>query len=772
MSEYIMQYKTPAKNSSEAIPVGNGRIGGMVYGNPSDELIKINLDSFWSGRIIDRLNPEAYQGIKEVREFIKNGDIMGAEKTAAEKINAVIPESRRFMPFLNLHINHIIGGKPKQYVRYLNTETAVSGTGFYVGSKHYERTVFCAGDEGLITGIFCDEDDSISFDAWLDGREEFCTEHFAEKSGDRIIYSGGIGGAKGINYTACLAVKISGGELKISGNKIHVRNADSAMLIFNAATDMETMEPDEPREYVKDAINDAMALEYDKILETYISWYSNIFDRVQLTLENNTAENLEGFSTDERIRRIQGDALDSKECTRLINDNKLIELYFNFSRYIMITSGTFILPLNVAGLWNDNPEASLRYLLAGNIQMCYWCADMCNMSECLFPLFQMTETICRNGRETALKMYGIRYGSVCHTATDMWGDTAPHGTETGSLWCMGLAWLAIHIFEHYEYTLDKRFLERRYNIIKSAAEFFAGYLVKDDSGRLIVSPSVSPTNSYINENGIKADICECASVDSQILRVLFTDVIKACKILGFDKEFSDELREILPKFPEIEAGKYGQIKQWNNDYNEVESDTSIPYQLFGLHPADLITPVKTPKLADASRTTLVRRLIQGGLDKGLSCAWVANMWARLYDGHMVYENIRNLLTRSTSSNLMNNYPYMSIDANMGAVSAITESLLQSTNGEILLLPALPEEWNSGSVTGLKAKGGFEISMEWSGGKLKSAEIISECGGECRLRFIENAAVSIICEEENICPRIENGAVVFDTTAEMSYTVRC
>lgn len=770
MSEYIIQYKTPAKDSGEAIPIGNGRIGCMVYGNTSNELIKINLDSFWSGRKIDRLNPEACKGLDEVRKLIESGDISDAEKLAAEKMHSAVPESRRFMPFLELHIDNILGGKPKQYLRCLNTETGVSSADFYINDNHYERTYFCTGDDGLITGIFCDHDKNISFDVYLVGREEFCTEHHAIKK-DMIIYSGGIGGKNGINYTACLAVKVSGGEVKTIGNKICVRNADSAMIIFNARTDTDTESFSEHRDFVIDAINDTLLMKYDDILNSYISWYGSIFNRVNLSLANNTPENLENFSTDERIRRLKGDELDSRECNRLIYDNKLIELYFNFSRYLMITSGTFNYPLNICGIWNDNYNSSLRYILSGNFQMCYWSADVCNMSECLYPFFELINTICESGSETAKKMYGVK-GSVCHTAADLWGDSAPHGTEPDSIWCMGLAWLAIHIFEHYEYTYDRNFLERRYDIMKKAAEFFVNHLVKDDTGHLTVTPSVSPTNAYITENGLKANLCSSASVDSQILRVLFNDIIKASDILNQDCKFAENLKKILPELHEIEIGKYGQIKQWNNDYNEADSENGILYQLFALHPADLITPERTPKLADASRTTLVRRLIHGGLDKGWACAWTANMWARLRDGHMVYENIKNLLTNSTSANLVNNYPYFSIDANMGAVSAIAESLLQSTNGEIILLPALPDEWNTGSVTGLKAKGGFEISMTWENGKLKSAEIFSDFGGECRIRFTGNIAVSIICEDEDVSTKIENGVVIFDTTKKTSYTVRC
>ncbi|MCM1132038.1 MAG: glycoside hydrolase family 95 protein [Ruminococcus flavefaciens] len=773
MSEYVLKYRTPAGNSGETIPVGNGCLGGMIYGNPSDELIKINLDSFWSGKHLDRINPDSYEGMREVRNLIGKGDISSAERTAFETMQGTPFNMRRFMPLLDLHISCFIGGKAKNYARFLNTENSVSSVEFDVGNKHFQRNYICTGDEGLVIGFFCDEDESISFDAWLEGREEFCTANRVDDDNDdRIVYSGGIGGSEGINFASCLAVKADGGEVRVFGNRICVRNADFVMLIFNARTDIDTEEPDEHKEMVMEAIDDAMNLEYEDILNNYISWYSGVFNRVELSLDDNSGENIDILATDERIMRLKGDELDSRECTRLINDNKLIELYFNFGRYLLISCGTSRQAVNVRGLWNDNPASSSRYILSGNTQMCYWGADVCGIKECFHQLFELAELICRTGRKTAEKMYGVKSGSVCHTETDLWGDSVPQGTSPDSIWCMGLAWLAIHVFEHYEYTMDRDFLEKRYNIMKRAAEFFVNYLVEDEKGRLVVSPSVSPTSAYIAENGSKAHFCSGVAVDSQILTVLFNDIIKASDILGWDDEFAETLKPLVARLPEIEVGRYGQIKEWNNDYDEAESPERLLYHLFALHPADLITPVKTPKLAAASRTTLIRRLIHGGLEKGWGCAWIANMWARLYDGNMVYECLKNLLTRSTYPNLINMYPDFQIDANMGAVSAITEALLQSTGGEIVLLPALPQEWSKGSVRGLRAKGGFEVSMEWSGGKLTGAEIKSNAGKECRIRVMNSVAVSIICEDEDINPRIENGIIIFNTTAEMTYIIRC
>lgn len=766
MSETLLFYNSPANSFGEALPVGNGRIGGMIFGTPKEELIRLNEDSVWSGKLRHRINPDAREGLAEVRECLKNGDIKTAEKIAFRKMQGVPENMRHYMPLGDLNINMEFNGKAREYSRELDLSTAVSSVSFTADGVRYVRNVFCsAPDQVMVIDIHSDTPRSVNLTCGISGRDDNYDEN-RPCGKNMLIYTGG----NGIFYAVCLGVTAQGGNVRTVGNKISVENADSAMLVLSVRTSFYG------KNYEQSAIADAelaLGCTYDELYLRHTADYKSLFDRVELCLNDNSNEDISEMTTDERLFRLKGDVLDSKDCERLILDNKIFELYFNYGRYLMISaSRAGTQAMNRQGIWNDEmlPVWGSRYTINVNTEMNYWCAESCNLSECHLPLFDLLERVCENGRITAKEMYGVKKGFVCHHNTDIWGDTAPQDIWVPStLWVTGGAWLSLHIFEHYEYTLDKDFLESKYHILKEAAEFFAEFLIEDSEGRLVTCPSVSPENTYRTENGAEGCLCMGPSMDSQIITVLFNDVIKAAEILGRDKTFSQKLKRMLKKLPKPETGKYGQIKEWAFDYDETDAGHRHVSQLFALHPADLITPSKTPKLADAARATLVRRLVHGGGDLGWSSAWISNMWARLNDGHMVYENLRHLIAHSTYPNFFDMYPPFQIDGNFGGTSAIAEALLRSTAGEITLLPALPDEWSDGSVRGLRAKGGFEVNIEWRGCKLVSAEIISHFGGECRLRA--NCVASIVLDGETVGSRIEDDVIVFDTEAGMKYTVK-
>lgn len=766
-NETLLKYDSPAEDSGWACPVGNGRIGGMIFGRPKNEVITLNEDSIWSGGLRHRVNPDAQEGFKEVRELIKSGDIPQAEKIAFEKMQGVTPDMRRYMPLGNLYIDMDFNGKAREYSRCLDIADAVAETSFSVNGVVYTRKVFVsAPDDVMVIHITSSEPEMVSLSCYIDGRDDYYDDN-RPYSENMILYTGGMG----ILFAGVLGAKATGGTIRTLGNKISVRNADEVMIVFSVKTSFYS------ENYIESAEIDAeMALqcEYDELFYRHASDYRSLFERAELSLNDNSGDDdISALTTDRRIARLRGNELDNKECQRLIHDNKLIELYFNYSRYLMISgSRSGSQPMTIQGIWNDSMNAPLgsRYNVNFSTQMNYWIAESCNLSECHIPLFDLLERVCKNGRTTAKEMYGIEKGFVCHHNTDIWGDTAPQDLFLPStIWVTGGAWLALHIFEHYEYTLDKDFLAEKYHIMKESAEFFVSYLIANEDGKLVTCPSVSPENTYLTADGVKGCLCMGASMDTQIITVLFRNVIKSAEILGKDKTFSKKLTGLLKKLPPIEVGKYGQIKEWAVDYDEVEIGHRHISQLFALYPADLISPHKTPKLADAARATLIRRLIHGGGHTGWSCAWIANMWARLYDSRMVYENIKNLLAYSTSPNMLNKSPDFRIDGNFGGTSAIIQALMQSVDGEIILLPALPDEWKSGHIYGLRAKGGFTVDIEWENGKLKSARITSDYDGECRLRT--GCVVSIVSDGETVGSRIEDGIIIFNTVKDYTYTVR-
>lgn len=718
-------YKRPAADWNEALPIGNGRLGGMVFGTIKREEIQLNEDSIWYGGPVDRNNPDALENLPKIRKLLFEGKIKEAERLATLALSGTPEGQRHYQPLGNLYIyfDHDEKGV-ESYCRELDIDRAVAGTCYSYGGVTYKREYFSSAvDQVIVIRLTADKPNSISFTARL--RRGKYVENIRKISDDAIMLRGNSGGENGIGFCAMLRAVSKGGKVYTIGETLLVEGADSVTLLLSSATTYRHKNYiDTCRKY----IDDAAGLEYEDLLHRHVSDYRKLFRRMELELEGaHPAENLDLLPTDERLARV----------IRGNEDPGLICLYFQFGRYLLISSsrpGT--LPANLQGIWNKDmtPPWDSKFTININTEMNYWPAETCNLAECHEPLFDLIEKMREPGRRTARVMYGCG-GFVAHHNTDLYGDTAPQDIYIpATYWPMGAAWLCLHLWEHYEFSQDVEFLKRAYPTMKEAAEFFLDFLVEDRKGRLVTCPSVSPENKYKLENGEQGALCIGPSMDSQIIRALYTACIRASEILGTDRDYAEKLQTVIDRLPRPQIGKYGQIQEWAEDYEEVSPGHRHISHLFALHPGNQITVRGTPELAEAARRTIERRLAHGGGHTGWSRAWIINMWARLEDGEKAYENLLELIRKSTLPNLFDNHPPFQIDGNFGGTAGIAEMLLQSHAGEINLLPALPKAWVKGAIRGVRARGGMELDIEWKKGVLSRAVLKPKVTGTCTVRY--------------------------------------
>lgn len=808
-------YTSPASQWVDALPIGNGRLGAMVFGggatNPTDpknptadlvpgpvptdpakETLQLNEDTLWSGMPVDGNNPGAPTYLPAIRQAVLEAKDYHLADHLCQKMQGLYAEAYQVMGSLHVDCTH--RGAITGYRRELDLRSALVATRYKVDDVAFERTAFSsAPDQAIVLRLSASKPGTLNANIWMDGA---LVRSVRTVAGDRLLLTGkapkrmdevsrsspgypvvfsDVAG-EGMYYAAIVRAHAEGGRISAKGDRLAVEGATTLTLVLTAATGFRgyAQKPDIPQEEVnaraERQLNAALKYSYAALRQRHMADHQKLFDRVSLTLGPDTGASQ---PTDQRVANFAAKP-----------DASLLALLFQYGRYLLISSSRpGSQPANLQGIWNYQvrPPWNSNWTANINLQMNYWSAETCNLSDCAEPLMAFIQDLSHTGARAAQETYGLP-GWVSHHNIDLWRAANPVGNGQGQAtwanWCMSGPWLCAHLYEHYLFTGDREFLRTRaYPLMRGCADFCLAWLIEDGKGHLTTCPSESTENDFLAPDGKRAMTSAGCTMDLALIRELFAHCIEAAKELDVDEEFADRLDAARARLLPYQIGRYGQLQEWSVDFDESRPGQRHMSHLYPLYPGGEFTPRGTPKWANAARISLERRIAHGGAADGWSCAWAIALWSRLGDGNKALKSLSLLMRNSVNSNLFNRQHgggvlVFQIDGNFGATAAMVEMLLQSHTGVIHLLPALPSAWPAGEVRGLRARGALTVDLRWENGKATAATVRPDFSGTYRLRAPSGQTIhGVGSGGEVVVHDLVDGSVAVTLRAQQSYQVR-